>query len=132
MKNQYTEHDKYKSKKIYKTVVTKEKKLSKISKLSKLSKLTTKSGGAKLGQGSYGCVVTPPVDCLKNPLLRKNHVEQNISYVSKIVDSKYSEVAFSELNIGKKILSIDRKQNFLTPLLMLVILHHKNIKILFI
>ena len=69
-----------------------------------------KNGGAKLGQGSYGCVISPPVKCLTKKLLRKNKIEQNESYVSKIIDTKYNEVAFSELNIGNKLLVIDENQ----------------------
>jgi hypothetical protein len=74
-----------------------------------------KNGGAKLGQGSYGCVISPPVKCLTKKLLRKNKIEQNESYVSKIIDTKYNEVAFSELNIGNKLLVIDENHNFFAP-----------------
>jgi serine/threonine protein kinase len=74
-----------------------------------------KNGGAKLGQGSYGCVISPPVKCLTKKLLRKNKIEQNESYVSKIIDTKYNEVAFSELNIGNKLLMIDENHDFFAP-----------------
>ena len=81
----------------------------------KQKKTTKQNGGAKLGQGSYGCVVTPPIKCLKNPYLRKSNLHIDDSFISKIIDTKYSEVSFSELNIGKKILNIDEDQNFLVP-----------------
>ncbi len=81
----------------------------------KSKKSIKKIGGAKLGQGSYGCVITPPVKCLKNPYLRKSNFSIDDSFISKIIDTKYGEVSFSELNIGKKILSIDEEQNFLVP-----------------
>ena len=74
-----------------------------------------KNGGSKLGQGSYGCVISPPVKCLTKKLLRKHKIEQNESYVSKIIDTKYNEVAFSELNIGNKLLLIDKDHNFFAP-----------------
>ncbi len=73
------------------------------------------NGGTKLGQGSYGCVISPPIKCLTRKLLRKNKIEHNKSYVSKIIDTKYSEVAFSELNIGNKLSLIDKDHDFLVP-----------------
>ncbi len=76
---------------------------------------TKKSGGSKLGQGSYGCVISPPVKCLTNKLLRKNKIEHDESFISKIIDTKYSEVAFSELNIGNKLSVIDKHHNYLVP-----------------
>ena len=86
-----------------------------MSKVTKTSK--NKIGGVKLGQGSYGCVVTPPTKCLRNPFLRKNNHKIDNLYVSKIIDTKYSEVSFLELNIGKKLLSLDQEQNFLIPMI---------------
>jgi serine/threonine protein kinase len=83
--------------------------------INKNKKMSILKGGTKLGQGSYGCVITPPIDCLTNKLLRKPKIEKNESYISKIIDTKYSEVAFSELNIGSKLLSIDNNHNFLVP-----------------
>ena len=85
------------------------------SKRSNLKYNKNKIGGVKLGQGSYGCVVTPPAKCIRNPYLRKNNYIIDDLYVSKIIDTKYSEVSFSELNIGKKISSLDPTQNFLIP-----------------
>ena len=72
-------------------------------------------GGHKLGQGSYGCVITPPINCLKNPKLRNRKFEYNEKYISKIIDTKYREVAFSELNIGNELSKIDKKSDFLVP-----------------
>ena len=69
------------------------------SKRSNLKYNKNKIGGVKLGQGSYGCVVTPPAKCIRNPYLRKNNYIIDDLYVSKIIDTKYSEVSFSELNI---------------------------------
>ena len=72
-------------------------------------------GGNKLGQGSYGCVITPPINCLKNPKLRNGKFKYNENYISKIIDTKYREVAFSELNIGNELSKIDKKSDFLVP-----------------
>ena len=72
-------------------------------------------GGNKLGQGSYGCVISPPINCLKNPKLRNAKFEYNENYISKIIDTKYREVAFSELNIGQELYKIDKNSNFLVP-----------------
>ncbi len=79
-------------------------------------KITLKQkGGKKLGQGSYGCVISPPVKCQNNTELRKNAFEYNDNYISKIIRTKYSDVAFSELNIGTIVHSIDRHHNFFIP-----------------
>ena len=72
-------------------------------------------GGKKLGQGSYGCVITPPINCLKNPKLRHGRFENTEEYISKIIDTKYREVAYAELNIGQQLILIDKKNNFLVP-----------------
>jgi len=72
-------------------------------------------GGKKLGQGSYGCVITPPINCLKNPKLRQGRFENSEEYISKIIDTKYREVAYAELNIGQQLTLIDKKHNFLVP-----------------
>ena len=72
-------------------------------------------GGKKLGQGSYGCVITPPINCLKNPKLRQGRFGNTEEYISKIIDTKYREVAYAELNIGQQLTLIDKKHNFLVP-----------------
>ncbi len=79
------------------------------------TKKLKQKGGKKLGQGSYGCVITPPVKCLDNLPLRKNVFEYNDNYISKIIRTKYSDVAFSELNIGTIVHSIDKHHNFFIP-----------------
>ena len=73
------------------------------------------NGGKKLGQGGYGCVITPPINCLKNPKLRHGRFENTEEYISKIIDTKYREVAYAELNIGQQLTLIDKKNNFLVP-----------------
>ncbi len=80
-------------------------------------KITKKNlkGGKKLGQGSYGCVVNPPLKCLNKQLLRDNNFELNDEYISKIIKTKYSDVSFAELNMGVKLNKIDDKYNFFVP-----------------
>jgi len=80
-------------------------------------KITKKNlkGGKKLGQGSYGCVVNPPLKCLNKQLLRDNDFELTDEYISKIIKTKYSDVSFAELNMGVKLNKIDSKHNFFVP-----------------
>ena len=60
-------------------------------------------GGEVLGQGGYGCIISPPLKC-------KNHFK-NIPYsidkrfISKIVeyDEDDKEDVMNELNIGNKL-----------------------------
>lgn len=80
------------------------------------SKWTKKkqNGGEKLGQGSYGCVIRPPVRCNNNNL-RKEAFEISDNYISKIIKTKFNDVAFSELNIGQKISNIDKNHHYFVP-----------------
>ncbi len=71
-------------------------------------------GGEKLGQGSYGCVIRPPVRCNNNNL-RKGTYEISDNYISKIIKTKFNDVAFSELNIGQKIFNIDKNHYYFVP-----------------
>jgi serine/threonine protein kinase len=79
-----------------------------------MKKITMK-GGKKLGQGSFGCVINPPLKCMDKQLLRSNSIIYNDDYISKIIKTKYSGVAFSELNIGIKIYKFDKAHNFFVP-----------------
>jgi len=92
-----------------------DKKTRKIKKTGTQKATFKQKGGKKLGQGSYGCVISPPVKCLNNTELRKNAFEYNDNYISKIIRTKYSDVAFSELNIGTSLHSIDKHHNFFIP-----------------
>jgi serine/threonine protein kinase len=71
-------------------------------------------GGIKLGQGSFGCVIKPPVEC-KNRVLRPNKYEINDEYISKIINTRYNQNAFIELNLGKKLTTIDKKHKYFLP-----------------
>jgi serine/threonine protein kinase len=72
-------------------------------------------GGKKLGQGSFGCVINPPLKCMDKQLLRSNPIIYDDNYISKLIKTKYSGVAFSELNIGIKIYKFDKEYNFFVP-----------------
>jgi serine/threonine protein kinase len=75
----------------------------------------TQNGGKKMGQGSYGCVINPPLECKKSQLLRANSFEINNDYISKIIKTKYSDVAFSELNLGIKLYNLDKEYKYFVP-----------------
>ena len=59
-----------------------------------ITQTKTQKGGDKLGQGSFGCVVNPPLQCLDKQLLRVNNIEYDNDHISKIIKMKYSAVAF--------------------------------------
>ncbi len=73
------------------------------------------SGGTKLGQGSYGCVVTPPLKCKNSQLLRRNLFNINENFISKIIKTKFSIEAFTELNIGIKVYNLDLESKYFVP-----------------
>jgi serine/threonine protein kinase len=74
-------------------------------------------GGEVLGQGGYGCIISPPLKC-------KNHFK-NIPYsidkrfISKIVeyDEDDDEEIMNEINIGNKLYKIDPNQKFFSPII---------------
>ena len=75
------------------------------------------NGGEVLGQGGYGCIVSPPLKC-------KNHFK-NIPYsidkrfISKIVeyDEDDDQENMNEINIGNKLYKIDPNQKFFSPII---------------
>jgi serine/threonine protein kinase len=72
------------------------------------------SGGLKLGQGSYGCVIAPAVKCPNSSVGLPS--QQSIS---KIIykDPKASEKYDREMVILRKIAEIDKKQHYLIGVL---------------
>ena len=76
----------------------------------KTKKLNYLKGGKYLGSGSYGCVITPPLDCKKSYLSKKmfktyanaNANANNTKYVSKIIKQGDSD-SYHEINISKYI-----------------------------
>jgi serine/threonine protein kinase len=74
----------------------------------------TQKGGLKLGQGSFGCVITPAIKCPNSQISLSNQQS-----VSKIVykDPKFSEKYDREMTILRKIAEIDKKQHYLIGVL---------------
>ena len=67
---------------------------------------TNQTGGLKLGQGGFGCVVTPAIGC------RKRQPPQNaVSKITYVVPG-YEEDYQNELQMLKKIQSIDPEQKY--------------------
>lgn len=65
-------------------------------------------GGKFLGEGSFGCVVSPAIPCDKNKLTKTSKTNK---YVSKIIispDKNFKE----EIIISNKLKQIDPKQNY--------------------
>ena len=81
------------------------KKLKQINKSKKINKKnqSIQDGGRYLGQGSYGCVVTPALPCDK----RTKSNKETKGKVSKII-LKSSETIDDEINISKKIKNLDK------------------------
>ena len=76
----------------------------------KLSK--KQRGGEKLGEGAFGCVVTPPVSCGKNSYSNK--------YVSKLIivnDSDDLNDIKSELKMNKLVNSVDKQNKYFTTII---------------
>jgi serine/threonine protein kinase len=74
------------------------------------------AGGLKLGQGSFGCVITPAVKCPSS--LEKLTLATGQQQVSKIV-YKNPKAAFKydrELQILRKVAEADKKQHYLIGL----------------
>ena len=74
----------------------------------------TQLGGLKLGQGTFGCVITPAVKCPNS-----DKVLPNQQAISKIIykDPKASEKYDREMIILRKIADIDKKQHYLIGVL---------------
>lgn len=72
------------------------------------------TGGLKLGQGSYGCVITPPIKCPispthKQPLLTGQTEVSKIVYTNPAAKFKYDR----EMKILRMISEVDKKQHYL-------------------
>lgn len=74
-------------------------------------------GGDKLGQGSYGCVIKPPVKCIKYQPLRKHKFKIDNNHISKLIEIQHLESAITELNIGNKVQKLDPSGNYFATLL---------------
>lgn len=109
---------KYKGKYLANSRKTKTNTVKKIMSKHKTLKLkqnhTMQSGGLKLGQGSFGCVITPAIKCQNSQIDLSNQQS-----VSKIVykDPKSGDKYDREMTILRKIAEIDKKQHYLIGVL---------------
>lgn len=82
-------------------------------------------GGVLLGEGGFGCVISPPLRCKKT--FHKFPYSIDINYISKIVEYDESdESIWDELNIGKKLIKIDPSQKYFSPILDGCFLHKQK------
>jgi len=79
------------------------------------TKKTLQDGGKKLGQGTYGCVVSPPAKCTTHHNFRRTSYKVDNRFVSKLIDFRHNESGFAELNIGQKLIKIDPKHHHYSP-----------------
>lgn len=76
----------------------------------KLSKRQT--GGEKLGEGSFGCVVTPPISCGK-----KNYSNKYVSKLITVNDSDDLNDIKNELNMNNLVNSVDKQNKYFTTII---------------
>jgi len=94
-------------------------KILKILKKTKKRNLKDKyklNGGKLLGEGGFGCVISPPLKCSKTFLKLPYSIDKN--YISKIIEYDENEDdVWNELNIGKLLLKIDPNQKYFSPII---------------
>ena len=82
-------------------------------------------GGKLLGEGGFGCVISPPLKCKKT--FNKTPYSIDSNYISKIVEyDKDDENIWDEIHIGDKILKIDQNQRYFTPIMNGCFLYKQN------
>lgn len=75
-------------------------------------------GGKKLGEGAFGCVVSPPLQCKKTLKTIKN--VNSTDYVSKLISikNKYDvEEITHELKMNKKLYDLDKNNFYFTTII---------------
>ena len=82
-------------------------------------------GGDFVGVGSFGCVVSPIIQCRKK-IKDRNYVSKLSTYRSFDIDEL--ESIYDEINIGKKITNIDKEANYLAPIVNYCVFNLKNTK----
>ncbi len=76
----------------------------------------TQSGGKLLGEGGYGCVISPPLKCNKPFFKIPYSIDEK--YVSKIFEyDEEDEDVFNELKLGNKLINIDPYQKYFSPII---------------
>jgi serine/threonine protein kinase len=85
----------------------------------------SQKGGVLLGEGGFGCVISPPLRCKKT--FHKFPYSIDTNYISKIVEYDESdENIWDEINIGKKLIKIDPSQKYFSPILDGCFLHKQK------
>jgi serine/threonine protein kinase len=85
------------------------------------------NGGVLLGEGGFGCVISPPLKCKKT--FHKFPYSIDTNYISKIVEYDESdESIWNEIDFGKKLIKIDPSQKYFSPILDGCFLHKQKNK----
>ena len=87
-------------------------------------------GGKVLGEGGFGCVISPPLKCKETFGKEPYSIDEN--YISKIVEYDEDDTdVWTELHIGKFLLKIDKTQRYFSPIMNGCFLHkqrNRNLK----
>lgn len=79
-------------------------------------RLKKQKAGVILGEGGFGCVVTPPLKC-QSPFF-KAPFSVDKDYVSKIVEyDEDDEDILNELKFGRQLSKIDPRQRYFSPII---------------
>ncbi len=98
-----------------------------LERINNRKKYNTQNGGKLLGEGGFGCVISPPLRCKKT--FHKFPYSIDTNYISKIVEYDESdESIWDELNFGKKLIKIDPSQKYFSPILDGCFLHKQKSK----
>ncbi len=82
-------------------------------------------GGKILGEGGFGCVISPPLRCKKT--FNKTPYSIDTNYISKIVEyDKDDEEVWNEIHLGDKLLKADPTQRYLSPIINGCFLYKQN------
>jgi len=85
----------------------------------------TQKGGKLLGEGGFGCVISPPLKCKKSFTDTPYSIDPN--YISKIVEyDEDDDDVWNELNIGKRLAKVDPSQKYFSPIINGCFLHHQK------
>ena len=76
------------------------------------------NGGKLLGEGGFGCVISPPLKC-KNKHFSNVPYSIDNKYISKLVEYNEDEDAeiMAELKFGEKLVKIDPTQKYFSPMI---------------
>lgn len=82
-------------------------------------------GGKFLGQGSFGCVVSPPLRCRRTLFKYPYSIDKR--YISKIVEyDSNNEELLDEITLGQKLIQLDNRQKYFSPILTACLLEKQK------